>query len=48
MILMTMSSTWNGKAESKSAKVMLPSLKADLLIGRGDGDDHGHDDNDDD
>ena len=46
MMLMT-SQTWNGKAESKSAKVMLPSLKADLLIGRGDGDDHGHDDNDD-
>ena len=39
MLTMMTSQTWNGKAESKSAKVMLPSLKADLLIGRGDGDD---------
>ena len=43
-----MSQTWNGKADSKSANVMLPSLKADLLIRRRDGHDHGHDDDDDD
>ena len=33
--------TWKGKADSKSAKVMLPSLKADLIIGDDDDDDEG-------